>query len=124
MVTDTGAKNIRMEEEEEFSFDVPLFFPSITRGKAREQPNVESNPEPKRAALPLVLAHHTHYLLGHKPSIYLSPRSFICQKTCGYILYVLAPSAQFAKGYKLCFAGEGGNLVGGQILNICSPLAG
>lgn len=36
--------------------------------------------------------------------------------------YVLAPCAQ--RGYKLCLAGEGGNPVWVQILNICSPLAG
>lgn len=77
----------------EFSSGAPLFFLLITErgggGGLENSQNVESNPEPKRAALPLVLAHHTHYLLGHKLWIYLSPRSLfslsLSQRTCCYI---------------------------------------
>lgn len=43
------------------------FFPSVTRRKPWEKTNVASNLGPNWAALPLVLAHHTHLLFGHKP---------------------------------------------------------
>lgn len=82
--------------------------------------NPVTNPEPERAALFLVLAHQILYLLGHNPSIYLSPRSV--SRHVATHTHTVHPVSR--KGFTGCVWLVKGATVEVQILNICYPLAG
>lgn len=80
------------------------FFPLNNKRKTWEKTNVESDPKKqwKWAALPLVLAHHTHHLLGRKPWLF-----FFISGTGNVATYPLPSLSSFSKRYKLCLAGDG-----------------